>query len=699
MASPSAGVGVPHGSGAGVPPSPGAGVPPSPGAGVPPSPGAGVPPSPAVGVRHGSGAGVRVARWVQPSFDELGEPLREVTFCVVDLETTGGAPDASDITEIGAVKVRGGEVVGEFQTLLDPGGPIPAFIAVLTGITDAMVVGAPRLENALPAFLEFARGTVLVAHNAPFDIGFLKAACARHGYPWPAPRVLDTALLARRVLVRDEAPNCRLATLARLFRSGTVPCHRALADARATVDVLHGLLERVGGLGVQSFDELVTFSGQVRPEQRRKRHLAEPLPNAPGVYLFRDAQGRPLYVGKSQDIRSRVRSYFTAGETRSRMAEMVGLATRVDAVVCAHDLEAQVRELRLIAEHKPRYNRRSRFPERAVWIKLTHEPFPRLSLVRHPRGSPGTDGPRGSPGAGGSGAGGAPGSPGAGGAPGSPGAGGAPGSPGAGGPRGDASAYLGPFGSRRLAEQAIAAVYEAVPLRQCGGRLPVTPRANACALAEMGRCGAPCTGAESAAEYAVHAAAFRDAVAGDVRALVEPLQHRIETLSARQRYEDAGVLRDRLAVLVRACARVQRLAALAAIPTLVAARPAFAGGWELAVVRRGRLVAADTVPRDVPPRPRVEALLATAETVLPEVLAGGGPLPAASAEETECILRWLDSPGTRLVELDGQWACPAYGAGRWRGWLDQVEAGRRDGTDPFADRRRLRVEHQPARLP
>src|SRR6266511_3935326 len=156
MASPSAGVGVPPSPGAGVPPSPGAGVPPSPGAGVPPSPGAGVPPSPgagvppspAVGVRHGSGAGVRVARWVQPSFDELGEPLREVTFCVVDLETTGGAPDASDITEIGAVKVRGGEVVGEFQTLLDPGGPIPAFIAVLTGITDAMVVGAPRLENA-----------------------------------------------------------------------------------------------------------------------------------------------------------------------------------------------------------------------------------------------------------------------------------------------------------------------------------------------------------------------------------------------------------------------------------------------------------------------------------------------------------------------------------------------------------------------
>ena len=621
-------------------------------------------------------AGVQQVRWTQPSFDELGEPLREITFCVVDLETTGGAPDASEITEIGAVKVRGGEVVGEFQTLLDPGGPIPAFIAVLTGITDAMLVGAPRLESALPAFLEFARGTVLVAHNAPFDVGFLKAACLRHGYAWPSPRVLDTALLARRVLVRDEAPNCRLATLARLFRAGTTPCHRALADARATVDVLHGLLERVGGQGVQSYDELVTFTGRVRPEQRRKRYLAEPLPNAPGVYLFRDAQGRPLYVGKSHDIRSRVRSYFTAGETRSRMAEMVGLATRVDAVVCAHDLEAQVRELRLIAEHKPRYNRRSRFPERAVWIKLTHEPFPRLSLMRHPRG--------GGSGSGGGGRGG--------------GGSGGQGGDGTGwGTGGGGTAYLGPFGSRRMAEQAAYAVYEALPLRQCGGRLPLVPRGRACALAEMGRCGAPCTGAESQAAYAVHASAFREAVTGDVRALVEPLQRRIEVLSARRRYEDAAVLRDRLAILVRACARIQRLSALAAIPTLVAARPAFAGGWELAVVRRGRLVAASTVPRGVPPRPQVDALLATAETLLPEVLADGGPLPAASAEETECILRWLDSPGTRLVELDGEWACPAYGAGRWRGWLDRVEAGRRDGTDPFADRRRLRTEHQPTR--
>jgi len=306
---------------------------------------------------------------VQATFDELGHPLRGVTFCVVDLETTGGSAAAgSRITEVGAVKVRGGEVLGEFQTLVDPVAPIPAFIAVLTGITDQMVAGAPRIEAVLPAFLEFARGCVLVAHNAPFDVGFLRHAAGELQEPWPAFDVLDTALLARRVVTRDEAPNCRLATLARVFRARTTPTHRALQDARATVDVLHGMIERLGGLGVHTLEELASFSARVSAEQRRKRHLAEPLPHAPGIYLFRGPADEVLYVGTSRDLRTRVRRYFTAGETRSRMGEMVGLAERVDAIVCATPLEAKVRELRLIAQHKPRYNRRSRHPERALWL-------------------------------------------------------------------------------------------------------------------------------------------------------------------------------------------------------------------------------------------------------------------------------------------------------------------------------------------
>lgn len=261
-------------------------------------------------------------------------------------------------------------------TLVNPGVPIPPFITVLTGITQAMLMPAPPIEQVLPSFLEFITDAVLVAHNAPYDVGFLKAACAKHGYRWPNPRVLDTAALARRVLTRDEVPNRKLGTLAAYFRTATQPTHRALDDAKATVDVLHGLIARLGGHRVDTVGDAIEFARAVTPTQRRKRHLAEGLPKAPGVYIFRAADDRPLYVGTSGDIATRVRSYFTAAEKRARISEMLAAAERVEAVECAHSLEAEVRELRLIGAHAPPYNRRSKFPERVLWLKLTDGPYP-----------------------------------------------------------------------------------------------------------------------------------------------------------------------------------------------------------------------------------------------------------------------------------------------------------------------------------
>lgn len=578
----------------------------------------------------------------QGTFDELGTPLAEVTFVVVDLETTGGSPAASAITEIGAVKVRGGEVLGEFQTLVNPETAVPPFIAVLTGITDAMVAGAPRLPSVLPAFLEWAKGSVLVAHNAPFDVGFLRAGCRTLGLDWPGFESVDTARLARRVLTRDEAPNCKLATLSRLFRTTTTPCHRALADARTTVDVLHGLLERLGNLGVRTYEELVSFNGLATTAQRRKRYLADGLPDGPGVYIFRDARGQPLYIGRSRHLRARVRQYFVASEPRTRMAEMVGIAERVDAIACAHPLEAEVRELRMIAEHKPRYNRRSRFPDRVSWVKLTNEPYPRLALVKRL-----VD---------------------------------------------DGATYLGPFSSPKAAQAAMAAIHEAVPLRQCSGRISPSRPIAPCALAGMGRCSAPCEGDVSREAYAPTADAARSLLLDDARPLLDAARRRMVSLSAQERYEEAAAHRDRATSFVRTAARMQRYAALSACPQIVAAKPGFAGGWDLAVVRHGRLAAAGVMPAGVPSVPYVEALIATAETVVPAL----GPLAAASAEEMDRILAWLAEPGARLVKLDGEWCSAATGAGGLYSWLAAAEAGR-EPANPLSDRRGLRPVHRPAR--
>ncbi len=587
---------------------------------------------------------VEGGRWAsQMSFDELGRPLRDLTFCVVDLETTGAAvSQGSMITEIGAVKVRGGEVLGEFQTLVNPHAEIPPFIAVLTGITNSMVAQAPPIDVVLPSFLEFARGCVLVAHNAPFDVGFLKHFSETLGHPWPAFEVLDTARLARRVVTRDDAPNCKLSSLAVAFGSTTTPNHRALEDARATVDVLHGLFERLGSLGVHTLEELQTFSSRVTSAQRRKRHLAEDLPHAPGVYLFRDDRDRVLYVGTSRDLRTRVRSYFTASETRSRIGEMVGLATRVDGIECATPLEASVRELRLIALHKPRYNRRSRFPEKVHWLKLTNEAWPRLSLVRQVLD--------------------------------------------------DDADYLGPFSSRKRAEKTLAALHETFPVRQCSDKLPLAPTKTACVLAEMDRCFAPCDGSVDLDTYALMVADLRDNLNARADEVVEAISVRMDALSAEERFEDAGVHRDRLAAFVRAASRTQRLRALTRCSEIVAARREDDGRWAVHVVRHGRLAGAGVIPVDAHAGSFVEQLRASSESVSP----GLGPTPAATAEESEKVLRWLEADGVRLVRVDGEWSCPVRGAGRHLAVHDAVEESRL-GLVPFDERRSVTTLHQPAR--
>ena len=573
--------------------------------------------------------------------------LRETTFVVVDLETTGGRAGGDrhdEITEIGAVKVRAGEVLGEFATLVDPGRSIPPQIVALTGITTAMVYDAPRIDAVLPAFLEFARGAVLVAHNAGFDIGFLRAAAERNHIPWPKPPVLCTVRLARRVLTRDEAPSVRLSALAQLFGAATTPNHRALADARATVDVLHGLIERVGNQGVQTYTELRSYLPDVSPAQRRNRHLARSLPRAPGVYLFRGPSGEVLYVGTAVDLRRRVGQYFNGADPRTRMKEMASLATAVDHVECAHDLEAGVRELRLLAAHAPPYNRRSKFPHRWWWVALTDEAFPRFTAVRAPR----------------------------------------------------TGTAIGPFRARADAVDAADLIARFTGVRTCTRRLSRSAvHGPACPELEVSPC--PAVRGAGPDDYA--------AVVRDARALIDG-QHgqalsamlaHIDDLAGRHRYETAARMRDRAAATIDVLWRGQRLRALAGIGELIAARPDGARGWHLAVIRHGQLAAAGVAPRGVPPMPVVDALCAAAQTVLPT----DGPYGGALVEEIALIARWLAHPGVRIVRADTGYCSPIGAAGRWAGWAASARSARAaaeqlteqvDGSDLLGEPRPTREQ-------
>ena len=202
--------------------------------------------------------------------------LSETTFAVLDLETSGGSPRfGAGITEIGVVKVKGGQVLGTFQSFVDPGHSVPVFITQLTGISDEMLISAPFIDEILPILFEFlgsADETVVVAHNSPFDLSFLKAASKTHEIDWPNYLTVDTARLARAVLDRDEVLNCKLSTLAKFFGASTTPNHRALDDALATVDVLHGLIERLAGFDVHNFEQMRNFPSR---KKRVKRPISE----------------------------------------------------------------------------------------------------------------------------------------------------------------------------------------------------------------------------------------------------------------------------------------------------------------------------------------------------------------------------------------------------------------------------------------
>jgi DNA polymerase-3 subunit epsilon len=307
---------------------------------------------------------------------EPGEevPLESARFVVVDLETTGLRPGQSRICEIGAVRVDGLAPAGTFETLVDPGEPLPRLVASLTGIADADLAEAPGPAEAVRRFLAFAGDSVLVAHNARFDLAFLDREVERLTGRRVAAPVVDTVGLARRLLA-GRVSRASLASLSHFFGTSVRPCHRALPDAQATAEVLIGLLGVAQERGAETIADLCRLAAPRRRRVYDKRSLAFGAPSRPGVYLFRGAGDQVLYVGRARELRARLRSYFRTDRQRPAVEAAIAAAERIEWRVLGSELEAALEELRLLRELRPPANARGSRPDRYLYLKPKEESF------------------------------------------------------------------------------------------------------------------------------------------------------------------------------------------------------------------------------------------------------------------------------------------------------------------------------------
>jgi DNA polymerase-3 subunit epsilon len=457
----------------------------------------------------------------------------------------------------------------------------------------------------LPTFLEFSKDCVMVAHNAGFDMGFLRAACARSGYPELEHRVVDTARLARRILA-GEVPNRKLSTLAEHFRCAHQPCHRAYDDALATTDVLHHLIERVTGFGVTTLEDLLAVSGARMDGTFKKIRLAEGIPKASGIYRFHGYDDKILYVGKATDLRARVRSYFH-GDARRRMRDMMRETQRVSHETHASMLEAEIAEALEIVRHKPPYNRAGK--ARQEWyVKL---PL-RARVLRFVVTRVVKD---------------------------------------------DGSIYLGPMTSRS-ARSVVDAMRDAFPLNRCSR----PDRCNNCAFAQMGVC--------ESDDPEGHRGELRrvaGCIVADHGALLDAVSARMTRLARQDRYEEAGEVRDRGALLERAVWHDSVVRSFNDAGDVVIRL-----GTRMLLLREGRLLAAIEAGRAAG-HSAVHHLRSLAEA------RDDRDVSTAEREaELRVLTRWLVSnpPDWELVAVSGTWCLPARAAGAPR---FKVTADRRSG--------------------
>ena len=551
-----------------------------------------------------------------PDADLLDSPIAEAEFLAVDTETNGQPKERCEMTEIGAVLVGGGELHDRWSSLVGVSEPLGRGIQRFTGITQQMVDEAPPPADVLPALAEQLQGRLLVAHNARFDVGVLKQAFERAELEWPDPPVLCTVALARRLAPLQRRRG--LSSLADALGIEVSQTHRALPDAETCARVLCALLPRLCA-NARTIAEALQVVRPRKPPRfkpvgakrpRDERPDLSSLPKDPGVYIFRDADGHPLYVGKSVCLRTRARAHFTTPAT------WTGQAEHVDYQPTESELGALVLENRLIKALKPPGNTLlKKDADGYVYLRCRLDiPFPILEVAREP----------------------------------------APGH----------AVCVGPVRGRGAAAELVEQLNSLFGLRHCGRAL--TNRPHPSAYGQMGRCLSPCLGDLDPNLYRERLdEALRLFEVDGASALLAHVDAQMRAASVAQQYERAAWLRRRARRLESLMSRLGGVlrAAHTGARLLAVPHPAEPTRADAFWIVAGRVADWGPLPTDV------EELAGRTDVALAAAPSGGlgGWLPADELDELRIIGSWLAGhEDVRVLELEprpDQRALAAFTAG------------------------------------
>lgn len=489
-------------------------------------------------------------RWHVAAHAALHQALASATFVVVDLETTGLKPGPAAITEIAAIQVANGRFTAEFHTLVNPGRKVPAAITQLTGITDDMLREQPRIDAVFPQLHAFLGSSVIVAHNADFDLNFLNFDARRLlSAPLLNP-ALCTLKLARRLL--SSLRSRSLDSVAAHLGVSCLNRHRALGDARATAEIFLILLDQLAAHGVTTVGQLLDFQHTARDGRRFEFFVPRPvlshIPESPGVYRMLDGEGRLLYIGKAKNLRRRVNSYFTNSSSHSdKVLDLVRTVREVTYDQTGSELEAALREAELIRALKPPYNRLSKHLPRVAFLKLTiGNAYPRLGLTAKPGR--------------------------------------------------DRSFYIGPFRSREFATNAQRLLARLFGLRICLENLAPALTVTPCLTGQIGACTSPCAARVSRENYSAQITTFLHFLNGEDTSLRKELMEKRDLAASELRFESAARLQKDIQLLdqiLHVHSKLQWIVTRASALLLLPSRET--GAAQAYLVLNGRLIAGGLV--------------------------------------------------------------------------------------------------------